>query len=457
MKENFENFEVVKSKITAYYEMRNDVGRDGIEKTEGIESLANSKIEELNKLKKEIDEILEKTGLEFNPETCTIEQKEYKEVDEDTRGEIERTKSDLTETSKEYSDVTSKYVGEPETSQGEHEKPIVPMKVIVMDQKKQLYDKDVQAKKILSECADLEKTKDAMDMNAAIYVAKKNAILLQMEQTKLEIARSIANGEKLDSQVIQVCQQRLSRLALEAVSLAKGFEESNRIYQGKCNSCMESLNAATTEAVLLEKQSAGLSNKYEKCLVYSEDGILTGTEAQGRINDRDFEQKEVFDERGVMVFDEADVLSRTKTINIEGTVVTCHTDFNNNGIENSYYVGDSSVASIDTSTQGEVDENPDITEDVQKAEAGEVNGLSVYESSDYMTTYMIDGVAQALNDVAPEKRAVVGSALLTLGYNKQKHDMNPISLTSRVIEKIIENSIDNSEDEIPFNQNRKPY
>ena len=220
---------------------------------------------------------------------------------------------------------------------------------------------------------------------------------------------------------------------------------------------MESLNAATTEAVLLEKQSAGLSNKYEKCLVYSEDGILTGTEAQGRINDRDFEQKEVFDERGVMVFDEADVLSRTKTINIEGTVVTCHTDFNNNGIENSYYVGDSSVASIDTSTQGEVDENPDITEDVQKAEAGEVNGLSVYESSDYMTTYMIDGVAQALNDVAPEKRAVVGSALLTLGYNKQKHDMNPISLTSRVIEKIIENSIDNSEDEIPFNQNRKPY
>ena len=99
MKENFENFEVVKSKITAYYELRNDVGRDGIEKTEGIESLANSKIEELNKLKEEIDEILEKTGLEFNPETCTIEQKEHKEIDEDTRGEIERTKSDLTETS----------------------------------------------------------------------------------------------------------------------------------------------------------------------------------------------------------------------------------------------------------------------------------------------------------------------------------------------------------------------
>lgn len=455
MEEKFENFEVVKSKITTYYEMRNDVGRDGIEKTEGIEALANSKIEKLNKLKSEIDEILEKTGLEFNPETCMIEQKEQKEVDEDTRGEIERTKSDLTHTSKEYMDTTSKYVGEPETSTNEQEKPIVPMKVVIMEQKEQLYDKDVQAKKILSQCADLEKAKDAMDMNSAIYVAKKNVILLQMEQTKLEIARCIANGEKLDSQAIQVCQQRLFGLAMQATDLAKGFEESNRMYQGECNLRKESLNIATAEAVFLEKQSAGLSNKYEKCLIYSEDGILTGTEAQGRINDRDFEQKEVFDERGVMVFNEADVLNRTKTINVEGTVVTCFTNFNNDGIENSYYVGDSSVASVDTSIQGEIDEKPDIAEEVQKADAGEINGLSVYESTDYMTTYMVDGVEQALNDVAPEKRATVGSALITLGYDKQKHDMDPMSLTNEIMERILENLIDNKIGEIPFNQNRK--
>lgn len=457
MEEKFENFETVKSKITAYYEIRNDLGRDGIERIEGIEALANSKIEELNRLKKEIDNILEKTGLEFNQETCMIEQKESKEVDDDTREKIEHTKSDLAETSEEYKDVSNNYVGEHEVSQDDQGKTIVPMKNVVIEQKKQLYDKDVQAKKILSECADLEKAKDAMDMNAAIYVAKKNAMLLQMEQTKLEIARCIANGERLDGQVIQVCQQRLSGLAMEAANLAKEFEVSNRMYQGEYDLCMESLNTATTEAVFLEKQSAGLSNKYEKCLVYSEEGILTGTEAQGRINDREFEQKEVFDERGVMIFDEADVLNRTKTINIEGTVITCFTDFNNNGIENSYYVGDSSVASVDTSMQGDVDEKPDIAEEVQKADAGEVNGLSVYESTDYMTTYMVDGVEQALNDVAPEKRAIVGSALLTLGYNKQKHDIDPVSLTSKVIEKVIENSIDNEADEIPYNPNKKPY
>lgn len=455
MEERFENFEMVKTKITEYYELRNDIGRDGIEKTDGIEALANSKVEELNELKKEIDTILEKTGLEFNPETCMVEQREDKEIDDDARNEIEQTKSDLTETSEEYKDATNRYVGEPEASQDSQEKPIVPMKVVVMEQKKQLYDKDVQAKKILSECADLEVAKDAMDMNSAIYVAKKNILLLQMEQTKLEIARCIANGERIDGQVVQVCQQRLAELALQAANLSKEFEVSNRMYQSKCNLCMDSLSAATSEAVLLEKQSAGLSNKYEKCLVYSEDGILTGTEAQGRINDRDFEEKEVFDERGVMVFDEADVLSRAKTINIDGTVVTCYTEFNNNGIENSYYVGDDNVASVDSSIQGEVDEHPDIDGEIQRANTGEINGLSVYESSDYMVSYIIDGVNKSLSDVPPEQRALVGSALITLGYNKQTHEMDPASLTDVVAAKIIEKALQNSMNEIPFGPNRK--
>lgn len=455
MEERFENFEMVKTKITEYYELRNDIGRDGIEKTDGIEALANSKVEELNELKKEIDTILEKTGLEFNPETCMVEQREDKEIDDDARNEIEQTKSDLTETSEEYKDATNRYVGEPEASQDSQEKPIIPMKVVVMEQKKQLYDKDVQAKKILSECADLEVAKDAMDMNSAIYVAKKNILLLQMEQTKLEIARCIANGERIDGQVVQVCQQRLAELALQAANLSKEFEVSNRMYQSKCNLCMDSLSAATSEAVLLEKQSAGLSNKYEKCLVYSEDGILTGTEAQGRINDRDFEEKEVFDERGVMVFDEADVLSRAKTINVDGTVVTCYTEFNNNGIENSYYVGDDNVASVDSSIQGEVDEHPDIDGEIQRANTGEINGLSVYESSDYMVSYIIDGVNKSLSDVPPEQRALVGSALITLGYNKQTHEMDPASLTDVVAAKIIEKALQNSMNEIPFGPNRK--
>ena len=455
MEERFENFEMVKTKITEYYELRNDIGRDGIETTGGIEALANSKVEELNELKKAIDTILEKTGLEFNPETCMVEQREDKEIDDDARNEIEQTKSDLTETSEEYKDATNRYVGEPEASQDSQEKPIVPMKVVVMEQKKQLYDKDVQAKKILSECADLEVAKDAMDMNSAIYVAKKNILLLQMEQTKLEIARCIANGERVDGQVVQVCQQRLAELALQAANLSKEFEVSNRMYQSKCNLCMDSLSVATSEAVLLEKQSAGLSNKYEKCLVYSEDGILTGTEAQGRINDRDFEEKEVFDERGVMVFDEADVLSRAKTINIDGTVVTCYTEFNNNGIENSYYVGDDNVASVDSSIQGEVDEHPDIDEEIQRANTGEINGLSVYESSDYMVSYIIDGVNKSLSDVPPEQRALVGSALITLGYNKQTHEMDPASLTDVVAAKIIEKALQNSMNEIPFGPNRK--
>ncbi len=98
MEERFENFEMVKTKITEYYELRNDIGRDG------IEAFANSKVEELNELKKEIDTILEKTGLEFNPETCMVEQREDKEIDDDTRNEIEQTKSDLTETSEEYNE-----------------------------------------------------------------------------------------------------------------------------------------------------------------------------------------------------------------------------------------------------------------------------------------------------------------------------------------------------------------
>ena len=72
-----------------------------------------------------------------------------------------------------------------------------------------------------------------------------------------------------------------------------------------------------------------------------------------------------------------------------------------------------------------------------------------------MVSYIIDGVNKSLSDVPPEQRALVGSALITLGYNKQTHEMDPASLTDVVAAKIIEKALQNSMNEIPFGPNRK--
>lgn len=456
MDENFEKFETLKSKITQYYEMRKEANRDGIEKTDDLEELANDKVEELNALKREIDELLKETGLEFEPETATVEKKFDKAFDDELKENVERKKCELTNVGREYNKIADEYVGNPDQTQNEEKQSIVPMKTVVLEQKKQLYDKDVQSKKILKQAANIEKIKDAADMNAAVYVTRKNKILLQIEQAKLEIARCILNGEKMDSMVIQVCQQRIGELAMQAMGIASEFEQINQSCQAQLNSSMSELNEATKEAVLLEKESLGLSNKYEKCLVYSEDGILTGTEAVGRINDKDFKENEVFDERGVMVFDEADILSRTKTINVDGIVVTCYTEFGKNEIENSYYTGDSNVSSVETSTSGQVEENVDVKKEVHRRNVGQVNGLDMFETDEYTDDYEVDGIQYYLNSMPIEKRPIIGRALMALGFNKQKHKMDSISLVAQIAEKIIENSIENTQGELPFNYFPKP-
>lgn len=456
MDENFEKFETLKSKITQYYEMRKEANRDGIEKTDDLEELANDKVEELNALKREIDELLKETGLEFEPETATVEKKFDKAFDDELKENVERKKCELTNVGREYNKIVDEYVGNPDQIQYEEKQSIVPMKTVVLEQKKQLYDKDVQSKKILKQAANVEKIKDAADMNAAVYVTRKNKILLQIEQAKLEIARCILNGEKMDSMVIQVCQQRIGELAMQAMGIASEFEQINQSCQAQLNSSMSELNEATKEAVLLEKESLGLSNKYEKCLVYSEDGILTGTEAVGRINDKDFKENEVFDERGVMVFDEADILSRTKTINVDGIVVTCYTEFEKNEIENSYYTGDSNVSSVETSTSGQVEENVDVKKEVHRRNVGQVNGLDMFETDEYTDDYEVDGIQYYLNSMPIEKRPIIGRALMALGFNKQKHKMDSISLVAQIAEKIIENSIENTQGELPFNYFPKP-
>ena len=474
-----EKFKTIKSKITQYYEMRKDVNRDGIEKIDDLEALNNTKIEELNNLKRQIDELMKQAGLEFNPETCEVEQIGNIEIEDDIKDNLIEIDGKFKDVADDYFETSRQYVGkqvnvepmneqnvdnenpadEEEPKQGQDDQEIVPLKVMISEKKSIMYDRDVETKKILKECAELEKAYDAMDMNAAIYVAKKNTIMLQIEKLKLEIFKSIASGDGIDSPYVKACNQKIEKLSYELVDLSREFEQSSGFYKNMIDDCTENLHNVSNIAKDLEKQSAGFSNKYDKCLVYSEDGILRGTEAQGKISDRQFEENDVFDQRGVMVFDEADVIQRTKTININGIVVTCVADFKENTTDNTYYVGSDYDTNVSVSSQGAVEENPDVEEEIQKTNTGKVSSLDAYEYDDYEISYLLNNCPIKLSQVPLEQRLIVGSALVTMGYDRDNGKMKTMSLTAPIIAMALKQTLEQTDDlgEVPFNKNNIKY
>jgi hypothetical protein len=87
--------------------------------------------------------------------------------------------------------------------------------------------------------------------------------------------------------------------------------------------------------------------------MYSEEGLLKGMGVDVDSSGRTVNELELYDERGIMVDDVADVLSKATSYNIEGTVVIRKTSIEpDNDTSDAYYVGGSTMPALDVTTDG---------------------------------------------------------------------------------------------------------
>ena len=164
-----------------------------------------------------------------------------------------------------------------------------------------------------------------------------------------------------------------------------------------------------------------------------------------------------------MIFDVADVLSREKTINIDGTVVTCVTEFGPGpNIEDSFYIGD--MEQLETNTNGvasSVEEKPDIEEEQDNAETGSATSVNVLDRDMIRNAYyMINGNVyppDMLSMVPDEQRNTVARALIGLGYDRGMSTMNPASLATLACLDIAKAVIENEIDEDDFGERKGPF
>lgn len=222
--------EGIKTRLESYYQTRSEIGKDDSTlknlsaREEGLKRLESLDVDKLRELQKSIDELVEKNGIQYDVSTGMINQTEKIDVDNETKEKIDKLKDELDKTIHEYDSVATALVGdekpveesrdekkeeiEPDQEESENEeqkkqeekteeqkpKNKIGVKEKISEQVRTLGQRDVLAKKILEERLKLEVLKDEMDLDAAKHVVNKNRMILQIEQTKLELARKIARG-----------------------------------------------------------------------------------------------------------------------------------------------------------------------------------------------------------------------------------------------------------------------
>ena len=156
-------------------------------------------------------------------------------------------------------------------------------------------------------------------------------------------------------------------------------------------------------------------------------------------------------------------ISREKTINIDGTVVTCVTEFGPGpNVEDSFYIGD--MEQLETNTSGatsSVEEKPDIEEEQDNAETGSATSVNVLDRAMIRGAYyMINGSVyppDMLSMVPEEQRNTVAKALIGLGFDRGMVVMNPASLATLACLDIAKAVIENEIEEDEFGERRGPF
>lgn len=461
----------MKDKLKEWYMLREKVGKektfgDLVQRQENLEALEKEDVSKLEKLQQAIEKFASALGIHFNPETGEVYFGEKRpEKQNENEQDINETSDELSKVSNEHSGVTAALYGDELDSkklQNPERSNNPGIRVAVNATKENLMRRDVAAKKLLSERVTLESVKDRMDMNAAVHVARKNRLMMQLEQAKLELVKRVAAGAKENDMSVQILKQEIQGLANQIQGLEKQFEASRDSITAEFNAAKAGLEGAQKE-VELERKDAGAFNKYSRNLTYSQEGVLNGSSIEGVKNGNTINEQELYDERGVMIFDVADVLSRQKSINIEGTVVTCVTEFGPGpNVEDSFYLGDMEKLETNTGKVGAVvEEKPDMEEALDNESAGKPTEINLFERMPPRSMfYDINGVAyppDMLSAVPEEQRNAVGTALKLLGYDKAIGMVNPASFSKMYCPAIARQALENELENDSFGERKGPF
>lgn len=446
----------LKDKITEWYLLREQIGKeptfgDKIQRKENLEELRDDKIKEFEKLQNDIKKYAEYLGVRFNEVTGEVEfDQENRSSKRAIAGDLDneydeippRTGDELQEgLSKVYNDTNSVNKALYGDNYGSS-KALEQSGGLVGDiaeKKNNLMKRDVSAKKLLAARVDLEAAKDNMDMACAVHVAQKYVLMMQLEQKKIDLLKAISLGGNQSNQEIQGLKSDIAILTDRIIGLEKGFENAYAMHAARFNGAKKGLENAAKE-VEYERKDAGFQNKYVRNLSYSDEGVLNGSNVNGVRGGNTINEQELYDERGVMICDVADVISRNTSININGIVVECVTEFAGHDVEDSFYVGDMEALEVNSNGSDVViQEKPDVSEEELAEEYVEPLDIKRYEPANKMLQRVkIAGVAYAAEQLGlvPENlRNDAGKGLKMLGYGTDAFN-HSISASGGLCEKI---------------------
>lgn len=184
--------------------------------------------------------------------------------------------------------------------------------------KEEILDRDVKAQKILDARRAVEVAKDAMDMDAAIYAAQKYRMQMEIAAMKIAVLRAMEQGRPHEAENLK---RGIADVHARMMKLEGDFARRAESHQVELEGKISNLETAQKEFQLADSKDTGLK---ESIVKYSEAGILQEMGVQVDVSGRPVNERMVVDERGILVDDVADVISKTTSYNIEGTVVVRH-------------------------------------------------------------------------------------------------------------------------------------
>lgn len=284
----------------------------------------------------------------------TVEKKSTdteKDEDKDDVGEIGLASAVEQMTSTSSDESSNPSTGKEEKKQ-EQPKSLKEMAQEIMNQpalvkeinalKEHLMDRDVKAKKVLDARRKLEVAKDAMDMDAAIYAVQKYRMQLEIATMKIALMRAVEQGKPHEADFLK---RGIADVAGRIAKLENDFAIRNEGHLLEVEGAKNNLQMAQ-KTVEMERKDDGLRNSQ---LLYSEEGLLKGMGVEVDVSGRTVNELELFDERGVIVEDVEDILSKKMSYNIEGTVVVRHTDVEaDKDTTDVYHIGNMQTLEIET-------------------------------------------------------------------------------------------------------------
>lgn len=390
------------------------------ERESNLNALAELDISDMKSLEEKINEMAAIAGLSFDSKTgelTSVKDDAKNDRNAPLKGdaldskslnpeELEKLASKMDEKSDEYERIQRYLIDDGGISEQNTKQRNLRM------------ERDVEAKRMLEQRAKLEKIKEMMDMHIARHVAERNKLMNRIDKLKLDILRETAKGVTPDQEPISGYRKEISGIASQISSLDATFNAAwgndMTVFASARSELEETGKSIETTSSELNAMRTSKNNLRTYDL-YNEDGIKCGRESDGRADDRNFEEKEVIDPRGVLIFGVNDIISNVTTVNVEGTVVRITNDAasSTSDLSINAYVDNVEQLNIDTLGDGStVEQKPDINRAVENKEIEgdeEING-------DRNLLYEIGGKAYLYgmlpNDPDERRRAAIALGMI---------------------------------------------